>query len=123
MSTEVGQIHFGHHMSDGSMFAELASYSSRSFAEGHQAVLLQTPTEKMKLTVIAADVVDTWNEFKQLDFEDDAAFKEWQKDLLKSADMVLDPDVEAATVKAFCTCSYGPWNGHERTITYAIEEG
>lgn len=76
----------------------------------------------MRLTAIAADVVDTWNEFKQLDFEDDAAFLEWRENLLKSADVILDPDAEASSVKAFCTCSYGPWNGHERTIVYAIND-
>ena len=39
-----------------------------------------------------------------------------------AADVVLDVDVEADSVKAFCTCSYGRWNGHERTIVYAREE-
>ena len=46
----------------------------------------------------------------------------WLERLLAEADVVLDVDVEADSVKAFCTCSYGRWNGHERTIVYAREE-
>lgn len=111
---------FGHHMSDGSMFSEFAKYSSSTFAEEHAAILLQTPTRKMRLAVIAADVVNTWSESKQIEFKDSASYEEWLADLLAGADVVVGGEsAGTAGVKAFCTCSYGPWSGHERTIAYA----
>ena len=120
---------FGHHMNDGSMFAEMASYSDASFMEGHREILLQTPERKYRLQVFAVDVVDSWNEFKQLQFENDDAFASWRENLLESADVVMDDGIDVANndsvetnMFAFCTCSYGRWNGHERTIVYAVEK-
>lgn len=47
----------------------------------------------------------------------------WLADLLADADVVVGGAVaETAGVKAFCTCSYGPWSGHERTIAYAASD-
>ena len=113
---------FAHHMNDGSMFSAFASYSDRGFAEAHNEILLQTPEEKIRLKVIAADVVDSNAEYKRLEFATDREFDSWLGDLLAEADVVLDGDIRAESIKAFCTCSYGRWNGHERTIVYAREE-
>ncbi|MFR1639511.1 MAG: class B sortase [Eggerthellaceae bacterium] len=104
---------FGHHMNDGSMFSAFANYSDRGFAQEHQEILLQTPERDIRLNVIAADVVDSNAEHKRLEFADDGELGFWLERLLAEADVVLDVDVEADSVKAFCTCSYGRWNGHE----------
>lgn len=112
---------FGHHMNDGSMFSAFASYSGRGFAEAHDEIVLQTPEEGIRLSVIAADVVDSNAEYKRLEFADDGELDSWLEGLLAEADVVLDDDASTDSVKAFCTCSYGRWNGHERTIVYARE--
>ena len=113
---------FGHHMDDGSMFAAMASYSDKAFAQEHCEILLQTPEEKKRLHVAAADVVDTYNEFKRLSFGDRRDFLAWWEETLEGSDMVLDPNAtDTESVYAFVTCSYGLWNGHERTIVYAVE--
>ena len=109
-------------MNDGSMFSAFANSSDRGFAQEHQEILLQTPERDIRLNVIAADVVDSNAEHKRLEFADDGELGFWLERLLAEADVVLDVDVEADSVKAFCTCSYGRWNGHERTIVYAREE-
>lgn len=62
---------FAHHMSDGSMFSAFASYSDAEFAEAHDEILLQTPEEKIRLKVIAVDVVDSDVEYKRLEFATD----------------------------------------------------
>lgn len=113
---------FAHHMNDGSMFSAFASYSDISFAQAHGEILLQTPEEKMRLNVIAVDIVDSNREGKRLEFAGDDEFDSWLDGLLAEADVVLDGDAKADSVKAFCTCSYGRWNGHERTIVYAQKE-
>lgn len=114
---------FGHHMSDGSMFAEMASYSNGDFLDGHRLILLQTPERKYELTVTAADVVDSYSEFKRLDFETQEELDEWWSTTWEKSDVSRDCELSGITsIKTFVTCSYGPWNGHERTIVYAIEE-
>ena len=97
-------------------------YSDKAFAQEHCEILLQTPEEKKRLHVAAADVVDTYNEFKRLDFGDRRDFLAWWEETLEGSDMVLDPNAaDPENVHAFVTCSYGLWNGHERTIVYAVE--
>ena len=114
---------FGHHMSDGSMFAEMASYPNGDFLDGHRLILLQTPERKYELTVTAADVVDSYSEFKRLEFETQKELDEWWSTTWEKSDVSRDYELSGITsIKAFVTCSYGQWNGHERTIVYAIEK-
>ena len=47
-------IVYGHHMSDGTMFAPLAQYSSRDFAEGHRTIRVYTREKAIELKVFAA---------------------------------------------------------------------
>lgn len=42
-------IVYGHHMSDGTMFAPLAQYSSRGFAEGHRTIRVFTREKEIEL--------------------------------------------------------------------------
>ena len=58
-------IVYGHHMSDGTMFAPLAQYSSRGFAEGHRTIRVYTRENAIELEVFAADVVDASSEGKR----------------------------------------------------------
>lgn len=112
---------FAHHMNDGSMFSAFASYSDAGFAAEHDEILLQTPEGNARLRVVAVDVVDSNVEHKRLEFATDEEFDSWFGELLDEADVVLDEDAQGEGIKAFCTCSYGRWNGHERTIVYAME--
>ena len=41
-------IVYGHHMSDGTMFAPLAQYSSRGFAEGHRTIRVYTREKEIE---------------------------------------------------------------------------
>ena len=113
---------FAHHMNDGSMFSAFASYSDAGFAVEHDEILLQTPEGNERLRVVAADVVDSNAEYKRLDFATGEELSSWLDELLGGADVALVDDARTDSIKAFCTCSYGRWNGHERTIVYAQEE-
>lgn len=113
---------FGHHMSDGSMFAEMASFSNDSFTDSHRLILLQTPERKYELTVVAVDVIDSHSEFKRLDFETQEDLEKWWLSTWEKSDVSRVCELAGlSSIKAFVTCSYGPWNGHERTVVYAIE--
>lgn len=113
---------FGHHMSDGSMFAEMASFSNDSFTDSHRLILLQTPERKYELTVVAIDIIDSYSEFKRLDFETQEDLEKWWLSTWEKSDVSRVCELAGlSSIKAFVTCSYGPWNGHERTVVYAIE--
>ena len=49
-------------MSDGTMFAPLANYSRRPFAQEHKTILVRTEEGMRRLEVFAVDVLDADSE-------------------------------------------------------------
>ena len=112
-------IVYGHHMSDGTMFAPLAQYSSRDFAEGHRTIRVYTREKAIELEVFAADVVDASSEGKRTDFADAAELGAYLGDKLSRCEVVLEEPKDVAQAWAFVTCSYQTSNS--RTVVYARE--
>ncbi len=111
---------YGHHMSDGSMFADIASFSSESFAREHDGVVLYTRERTLKLAVKAVNVVDASKEDVRLGFENADDLAEYMAAQLAESEVVLSNIEAGKQVFAFCTCSYQTSNS--RTIVYATEE-
>ena len=112
-------IVYGHHMSDGTMFAPLAQYSSRDFAEGHRTIRVYTREKAIELKVFAADVVDASSEGKRTDFANAAELAAYLGDKLSRCEVVLEEPSDVAQAWAFVTCSYQTSNS--RTVVYAKE--
>ena len=112
-------IVYGHHMSDGAMFAPLAQYSSRDFAEGHRTIRVYTCEKAIELEVFAADVVDASSEGKRTDFANAAELATYLGDKLSRCEVVLEEPADVAHAWAFVTCSYQTSNS--RTVVYAKE--
>ena len=66
-------IVYGHHMDDGSVFADFASFSDESYAREHQMINLYTRADNQRheLRVAAIDVVNASYETLQTEFEDE----------------------------------------------------
>lgn len=112
-------IVYGHHMSDGTMFAPLAQYSSRDFAEGHRTIRVYTHEKTIELEVFAVDVVDASSEGKWTDFADAAELDAYLGDKLSRCEVVLEEPADVEQAWAFVTCSYQTSNS--RTVVYAKE--
>ena len=112
-------IVYGHHMSDGTMFAPLAQYSSRGFAEGHRSILVFTRDKEIELEVFAADVVDASSEGERTDFAGAAELDAYLGDKLSQCEVVLEDSADVAHAWAFVTCSYQ--TSSSRTVVYAKE--
>ena len=112
-------IVYGHHMSDGTMFAPLAQYSSRDFAEGHRTIQVFTREKTIELEVFAVDVVDASSEGKRTDFADAAELDAYLGDKLSRCEVVLEEPADVEQAWAFVTCSYQTSNS--RTVVYAKE--
>lgn len=112
-------IVYGHHMSDGTMFAPLAQYSSRDFAEGHRTIRVFTREKTIELEVFAVDVVDANSEGKRTDFADAAELDAYLGDKLSRCEVVLEEPADVEQAWAFVTCSYQTSNS--RTVVYAKE--
>ena len=112
-------IVYGHHMSDGTMFAPLAQYSSRDFAEGHRTIRVFTREREIELEVFAVDVVNASSEGKRTDFADAADLDAYLGDKLSRCEVVLEEPANVEQAWAFVTCSYQTSNS--RTVVYARE--
>ena len=104
---------YGHHMSDGTAFAEFADFIDEGFAREHSRIVVYKRSgETLELEVCAVDVVNASRERLVIDQED--AFEK----MVGSADLQLSDPSEAGQLFAFITCSYQTWNS--RTIVYAM---
>ena len=117
---------FGHHLRDGTMFSELANFSKQGFAGEHSPILLQTPSSKARLNVLAVDVVDANRTRVRTDFAEGLDHALWLAELVSGSDLDMTPEGfdfgSVENVVTLCTCSYNYW-GNERTLVIcAVEE-
>lgn len=108
---------FGHHMNDGSMFADFAGYSDAGFAASHRKVLLQTPDSKRVLSVSFSRVIDAEKTVKRTSFADAADFADWYASELEAAAVTLTAEIPSQNT-TFVTCSYSRFS-NERTLVFA----
>lgn len=103
---------YGHHMSDGTAFAEFADFIDEGFAREHSRVIVYKRSgEALDLEIYAVDVVNASRE--RLAINQEESFEK----IVGAADLQLSEPTEAEQLFAFTTCSYQTWNS--RTIVYA----
>lgn len=110
---------YGHHMSDGSMFADFARYSGNSFAEEHGEIILHTRQRAIHLEPRLVNIVDANTKSVRLDFTDQAELDSYMAEEASESEVVLGETPADQKVYAFVTCSYD--TGNSRTIVYATE--
>lgn len=112
---------FGHHMNDGTMFAALADYSNKKYAEKHCTILLQTPQEKKEYNARFVNIINANDALKRTFFLDNTDYANWYKDQLSNAIVTLEQGEQPESVVTLCTCSYN-YFGNERTLVVASEK-
>lgn len=117
-------IVYGHHMSDGTVFAEFASFIDRGFAEAHATIYVYTRYDNShhELKVKAIDVVNAYTERIRTDFTSDEDRIAYLNEILGKCDLVIqDEKISDEKVWVFATCSYQTSNS--RTVVYATDSG
>lgn len=103
---------YGHHMSDGSAFADFASFIDEEYAREHsEIILIQREGETLHLAPIAVDVVNA--SYERLNIDQSLPPTE----RIAGSDLTLGDVNEAGQLYAFTTCSYQTSNS--RTMVYA----
>ena len=106
---------YGHHMSDGSVFADFARFIDAGYANGHDRIIVYKRSgEVLNLHPAAVDVVNASCESLVIDQEADF------RGLVDEADLKLMGPAEGDQLFAFATCSYQ--TADSRTIVLACEE-
>lgn len=114
---------YGHHMDDGSVFADFARYSDRDYASGNRDiyVYVREGDSRIELEAVAVDIVNANRETLRTEFEDQAGFEAYALEAVGESDLVLSSPAEVRHLYAFSTCSYQ--TGNSRTVVYAMEKG
>ena len=103
---------YGHHMSDGSVFADFASFIDESYAREHKRIIVyQRDGETLELDAFAVDIVNASHEKLIVD-QTDNAYSQYEL-----ADLKLSNQIKVERLFAFATCSYQTNNS--RTLVYA----
>lgn len=116
-------IVYGHHMDDGSVFADFASFSDEGYAREHKTIYLYTraDNQRHRLRVVAVNVLNASNESLQTEFANLKAFDAYVASCFDESEVVFGQPESVCHLYAFVTCSYETWNS--RTVIYAIYGG
>lgn len=102
---------YGHHMSDGSTFADFASFIEKGFAKEHDEIIVYKRSgEVLNLRPVAVDVVNASRESLVIDQK--AEFVE----IVAGSDLILREPEEGRQLYVFTTCSYQTNNS--RTLVF-----
>lgn len=102
---------YGHHMSDGSVFADFASFIDEGYAREHDEIIVfKRNGEVLNLHPVSVDIVNaTW---ESLVIDQKADFSE----TVAGSDLIIRESTEEGQLFAFITCSYQ--RGNSRTVVY-----
>lgn len=114
--TSGNSVFYGHHMKDGSMFADLVKFRKKEFVKKNQEIILYFPKETKHLTIVAAYAAQP--EKIPIDFENEAKLYQYEKQIRKKS-CISSPDL-FGKLYTFVTCSYERDNN--RTYVYAVEK-
>lgn len=113
-------ILYGHHMRDGSMFAQLVNFKDREFFEKNREIILYLPEEELHLRTIAAVYGDDSGEKRRTKFSDQERFNSYVDEMTRNCGFRELPEGDCGGLYSFVTCSYEFENA--RTIVYAVRE-
>lgn len=112
---------YGHHMSDGTAFAEFADFIDEGFARDHNRIIVyKRRGEKLELEVCAVDIVNANKELVETQFDSYTEMHDYVKSSIRNSDLVLiQPQRFDDLFWTFATCSYQTDNS--RTVVYTLK--
>lgn len=115
-------IIYGHHMRNGSMFADLMEFREQSFINKQDTITLYTPKGKKKLKVISSYARKADKKIP-ITFGDRKDMKDYMEEILSQSDiqskLPKKTAMKAKKLYTFVTCSYE--QDDNRTFVHAIE--
>lgn len=118
--TSDNNIIYGHHMKNGTMFAQLLKFREESFLKKHDTIVLYTPKETIHLKVISAYAMKAQDQIP-VDFANTKDQGRYIKKIRRMSEPVIKGSVKNNTrIYTFVTCSYE--REDNRTYVHAVKE-
>ena len=118
--TSDNNIIYGHHMKNGTMFAQLLKFREKSFLKKHNEIMIFTPDRTIHLKVISAYAQKAQNKIP-VTFANDKQKKAYIKKIESMSEQTIKTSrINDIHIYTFVTCSY---EGEDnRTYVHAAEE-
>ena len=118
--TSDNNIIYGHHMKNGTMFAQLLKFREKSFLKKHNEIMIFTPDRTIHLKVISAYAQKAQNKIP-VTFANDKQKKAYIKKFESMSEQTIKTSrINDSHIYTFVTCSY---EGEDnRTYVHAAEE-
>ena len=118
--TSDNNIIYGHHMKNGTMFAQLLKFREKSFLKKHNEIMIFTPDRTIHLKVISAYAQKAQNKIP-VTFANDKQKKAYIKKIESMSEQTIKTSrINDSHIYTFGTCSY---EGEDnRTYVHAAEE-
>ena len=118
--TSDNNIIYGHHMKNGTMFAQLLKFREKSFLKTHNEIMIFTPDRTIHLKVISAYAQKAQNKIP-VTFANDEQKKAYIKKIESMSEQTIKTSrINDSHIYTFVTCSY---EGEDnRTYVHAAEE-
>lgn len=118
--TSDNNIIYGHHMKNGTMFAQLLKFREKSFLKKHNEIMIFTPDRTIHLKVISVYAQKAQNKIP-VTFANDKQKKAYIKKIESMSEQTIKTSrINDSHIYTFVTCSY---EGEDnRTYVHAAEE-
>ena len=118
--TSDNNIIYGHHMKNGTKFAQLLKFREKSFLKKHNEIMIFTPDRTIHLKVISAYAQKAQNKIP-VTFANDKQKKAYIKKIESMSEQTIKTSrINDSHIYTFVTCSY---EGEDnRTYVHAAEE-
>ena len=118
--TSDNNIIYGHHMKNGTMFAQLLKFREKSFLKKHNEIMIFTPDRTIHLKVISSYAQKAQNKIP-VTFANDKQKKAYIKKIESMSEQTIKTSrINDSHIYTFVTCSY---EGEDnRTYVHAAEE-
>lgn len=118
--TSDNNIIYGHHMKNGTMFAQLLKFREKSFLKKHNEIMIFTPDRTIHLKVISAYAQKAQNKIP-VTFANDKQKKAYIKKIESMSEQTIKTSrINDSHIYTFVICSY---EGEDnRTYVHAAEE-
>ena len=118
--TSDNNIIYGHHMKNGTMFAQLLKFREKSFLKKHNEIMIFTPDRTIHLKVISAYAQKAQNKIP-VTFANDKQKKAYIKKFESMSEQTIKTSrINDSHIYTFVTCSYE--RDDNRTYVHAVEE-
>lgn len=114
--TSENNIIYGHHMRNGTMFADLVKLRDQRFVKKHDLIRLYLPEKTIDLTIVSAYAGKVQR--IPITFKSKEAKEKWEDEIKNRSEIISRKKLEGR-IYTFVTCSYERENN--RTYVYAIE--